>query len=50
MNARYKFSKHWGLLAGLTYFNASITIEDDKDKQETAYGYDGAFIGVHVGF
>ena len=50
MNARYKLSKHWGILAGLTYFNANITIEDDKDKQEIAYGYDGAFIGVHVGF
>jgi len=49
MNAKYKLSKHWGVLMGLTYFDANVTIEDDTDKQEVAYGYNGAFIGLHVG-
>ena len=50
INARYKFSKHWGLLMGLTFFNADVIIEDDIEKQEIGYGYDGAFIGIHAGF
>lgn len=48
INARYKFSKHWGMLLGLTFFSAEVDIEDDKELQEIGYDYDGAFIGVHA--
>jgi hypothetical protein len=34
----------------ITYFNAAVTIDDETDKTDVAYGYDGGFIGMHFGF
>ena len=50
LNAIYELSDHVGLALGLAYFDADVTIEDDIEKTEIAYGYDGGFIGMHFMF
>lgn len=50
INAQYKFTDHVGLVFGLTYFDADIEIEDNIEKIDIAYGYDGGFIGMHFIF
>jgi hypothetical protein len=47
INAQYRFTDHIGLVFGLAYFDADIVIEDDIDKKDISYGYDGGFIGMH---
>lgn len=49
-NARYQFSKRFGALVGVTYFDADVTIENSLEKTEVSYGYDGTFVGLHVLF
>lgn len=48
--AQYIITEHVGILFGLTYFDAEVTIEDEVDKTEVDYGYDGAYIGAHFIF
>lgn len=48
--AQYKFNSYVGLAFGLAYFDADVDIEDDKDKKEISYGYDGGLIGMHFVF
>jgi hypothetical protein len=50
INSRYRFSKHTGLLLGLTYFDAEVDINDKDELTEISYGYTGAFIGMYFGF
>jgi hypothetical protein len=50
INSRYQFSRHTGLLLGLTYFDADVDINDDDEFTEISYAYTGAFIGLHIGF
>ena len=50
INSRYQFTKHTGLLLGMTYFNADVKIDDETELTEIAYGYTGAFIGMHFAF
>jgi hypothetical protein len=50
INSRYRFSRHTGLLLGLTYFDAEVDINDKDELTEISYGYTGAFIGVYFGF
>lgn len=50
MNVLYKANKHVGVLMGLTYFNASINVDDENELSEIFYGYNGGFIGMHFGF
>jgi hypothetical protein len=50
INAQYRFTEHIGLAFGLAYFDADVVIEDDIDKKEIAYGYDGGFVGMHFIF
>lgn len=47
INALYTFNQHIGVVMGLTYFDADVVIEDDLEKQDISYGYDGAYIGMH---
>ena len=49
-NALYNFTDHIGLAFGLAYFDADVDIEDDTDKKEISYGYNGGFIGMHFKF
>ena len=46
----YQFSKHVGMILGITYFNASISIEDETSVKDITYGYTGGFIGMHFGY
>ena len=50
INAQYKFSRHIGGVIGLTSFNADVVIEDNIEKQDISYAYDGLFIGMHFVF
>jgi hypothetical protein len=50
VHALYRLSDHVGLAFGLAYFDADVVIEDDIDKKEISYGYDGGFIGLHFIF
>jgi hypothetical protein len=50
INAQYRFTDHVGLLFGLAYFDADVEIEDDFDKKDISYGYDGGYVGMHFMF
>ena len=50
VNSLYRFNDHLGGLLGLTYFDASVDIDDDDELTEVVYRYNGAFIGLHLGF
>jgi len=50
INARYAFNKNLSLLFGFNYFNADITIDKTKKKTEVGYGFEGAYLGLDVGF
>ena len=50
INSRYQFSRNTGFLLGLTYFDSDIDIDDDEKVTEVSYGYNGVFVGIHVGF
>jgi len=47
VNALYRFNRYIGVVMGLAHFNADIVIEDNSEKQDISYGYDGAYIGMH---
>jgi hypothetical protein len=50
INAQYRLNQRLGIIMGLTYFDADVVIEDDLEKQDISYGYDGAYIGMHFLF
>ena len=50
INAQYKFTKHIGGVIGLVSFDADVVIEDNTEKQDISYAYDGLFIGLHFIF
>lgn len=50
INAQYKFSRHIGGVIGLTSFAADVVIEDNIERQDISYAYDGLFLGLHFVF
>ncbi len=50
INAQYKFTRHIGGVIGLTSFAADVVIEDNIEKQDISYAYDGLFLGMHFVF
>ena len=50
IHAHYRFTNHIGLAFGLAYFDADVIIEDDLEKKDIVYGFDGGFIGMHFMF
>lgn len=50
INAQYKFTKHIGGVIGLVSFDADVVIEDNNEKQDISYAYDGLFMGLHFVF
>ena len=50
INAQYQFNKHVGGVLGLTSFAADVVIEDNLEKQDISYAYDGLFMGLHFVF
>jgi hypothetical protein len=49
-NARYQFNKRIGGAVGVTYFDADVTIDNEFERTDVSYGYDGAFLGLHLLF
>jgi len=47
---RYQFSRRLGMLFGVSYFDANVTIEDNDERTDLDYGYSGAFLGLHLLF
>ena len=47
INALYQINKRFGFVMGLAYFDADVVIEDDSERQDISYGYDGAYVGMH---
>ena len=50
IRGRYKFNRRVGGIVGLSYFNADVTIDKSDQKTEIAYGFDGFFLGLDLGF
>ncbi len=50
LNSTYQVTEHIGLRLGLTYFDASIEIDDPKALYKIEYGYKGLSAGVHFAF
>ena len=50
VNAQYRFTDHVGLMFGLAYFDADVVIEDDIEKIDITYGYNGGYIGMDFMF
>ena len=50
VSAQYRFNKNIGLIFGVEYFYADVVIEDSQQRTDVNYGYDGAFLGLHMLF
>ncbi|MFW2405758.1 MAG: hypothetical protein ACN4GT_13385 [Gammaproteobacteria bacterium] len=50
IRAKYAFNRNVGLLFGFNFFQGRIDIDDDDLKTEIAYGFNGIFAGLDVGF
>jgi hypothetical protein len=50
IRATYHATKHIGLDMGISYFDADVTIDEETEKQEIVYGYDGVSFGIHWKF
>ncbi len=48
VRAKYQFNKRIGVSAGITYFNAEVTIDEPVVKTEVDYGYDGVAPGIDL--
>jgi hypothetical protein len=44
--ARYQLAEHVALMLAANYFNGDIDINDDDERKEISYGYDGFSIGL----
>ena len=47
IHALYNINRNFGVVMGLTYFDADIDIESSSKTRDISYGYDGAYIGMH---
>lgn len=47
IHALYKINRRFGLVMGVTTFDADVVIEDEKKRDDISYGYDGAYVGMH---
>ena len=50
VRAVYHATEHIGLDIGIAYFDADVTIDDETERQEIFYGYDGISLGLHARF
>ena len=50
IRARYKFNRRISGLVGVSYFDADVTVDDSDLKTKVAYGFDGAYLGLDLGF
>jgi len=49
-NTMYNITDYFGLLLGITYFDADIRIEDEKLEHKIIYGYKGVTAGLYFAF
>ena len=47
INSTYQINEYFGVVLGLSYFDADIDINEKDERTEINYGYDGLFIGLH---
>jgi hypothetical protein len=47
INAQYRVNRYFGVVMGVTYFDAEVVIDNDEERQDISYGYDGLYIGAH---
>jgi hypothetical protein len=45
----YSFTQHVGIVFGLEYFSADLTIDDSDLETDISYRFDGVFLGLHLG-
>jgi aldehyde:ferredoxin oxidoreductase len=50
VNVRYQFSKHTGAIFGVANFDSDITIEDESERTDVKYCYEGVFLGLVMVF
>lgn len=50
LNTSYRFNRRVGAVMGVTYFDADVKVEDDKEINDIVYGYSGLYAGVHLMF
>ncbi len=50
LNARYRFSRHFGGVLGISYFDADVVIDDAESQTDVIYGFDGIYLGIHALF
>ncbi|UCE89010.1 MAG: hypothetical protein JSW10_12005 [Pseudomonadota bacterium] len=50
VRARYRFNRRLGAVLGITYFDADVKIEDDQERIDVNYGYNGGFFGLYINF
>jgi hypothetical protein len=50
VRAKYAFNQHLGLYFGINYFQGEIDINEDNQRTEISYGFDGVIVGLDVGF
>ena len=50
LHARARLSKLVAIGFGISYFNIGVVDEDDEEKQDIKYGYDGLYAGLSFNF
>jgi len=50
VKTRYRLSKTFGAVLGISYFNGDIDVEDNRKSTNITYGYKGAYLGLHAAF
>jgi hypothetical protein len=47
VRAKYLISRNFAADLGVSYFNADVTIDEDANKIEVGYGFNGLYAGIH---
>jgi len=50
VTARYRLSKHVGLILGASYFNGDLELTNTDEQKQMTYGYDGVYVGLDFNF
>lgn len=50
IRARRTFGDHVGMIFGITYFSANVSVDETDVRTDIAYGFDGVFLGLYLGF
>lgn len=50
VRAKYMISRNFAADLGVSYFDADVTIDEDANKTEVGYGFNGLYGGIHWEF